>query len=168
MLIRLLFITMLLPVAIFASDGGTDIVPRTINFLIFAAILYRYIAEPIKNFFKGRSENVVKTLKSIQDKVEESKKAKEAAQKELENSKILAKTIVEDAKKEAELIVLKMKEDMKSELKLLEKYHEERKEIEKRKMVKAVVAQTVESLFSKDIQTFDNKELVNIVMKKVA
>jgi len=164
---KILFI-LLLPVVIFASEGETDIVPRTINFLIFAAILYRFIAEPIKSFFKGRSEEIVKTLKSIQEKVEESKKAKEEALKKLEESKVLAQNIIEDAKKEAELIVSKMREDMKNELNLLEKYTEERKEIEKRKMVKTIVSETVEQLFSKEIQAFDNKELVNIVMKKVA
>ena len=159
---------LLSPLALFAGEGGTDIIPRTINFLIFAAILYRYVATPIKNFFKGRREEIVTTLKSIQDKVEESKKAKEEALKKLEESKILAQTIVEDAKKEAELIVSKIENDTKNELELLEKYNHEREEIERRKMVKAVVADTVNSLFAKDIQTFDNSELVNIVMKKVA
>lgn len=159
---------LLSPLALFAGEGGTDIIPRTINFLIFAAILYRYIATPIKNFFKGRADEIVTTLKSIQEKVEESKKAKEEALKKLEESKILAKTIVEDAKKEAELIVSKIENDTKNELELLEKYNHEREEIERRKMIKAVVADTVNSLFAKDIQTFDNSELVNIVMKKVA
>ncbi len=167
MLKKILFI-LLLPVVIFAAEGKTDIIPRTINFLIFAAILYRFIAEPIKSFFKGRSEEIVNTLKSIQEKVEESKRAKEVAQKHLEESKALAENIVKDAQKEAELIVEKIKEDMQNELKLLEKYHEERKEIEKRKMVKTIVSETIEQLFSEDVQTFDNKELVNIIMKKVA
>jgi len=161
-------IILLSPLALFAGEGGTDIIPRTINFLIFAAILYRYIATPIKNFFKGRRDEIVTTLKSIQEKVEESKKAKEEALKKLEDSKILAKSIVEDAKKEAKMIVEKIENDTKNELELLEKYQKEREEIERRKMVKAVVADTVNSLFSKDIQTFDNNELVNIVMKKVA
>ena len=159
---------LLSPLALFAGEGGTDIIPRTINFLIFAAILYRYIAAPIKNFFKGRSEEIVTTLKSIQQKVEESKKAKEEALKKLEESKILAKSLIEDAKKEAELIVNKIENDTKNELELLEKYHQERQEIERRKMIKSVVADTINSLFAKDIQTFDNNELVNIVMKKVA
>ena len=159
---------LLSPLALFAGEGGTDIIPRTINFLIFAAILYRYVAAPIKNFFKGRSEEIVTTLKSIQQKVEESKKAKEEALKKLEESKILAKSIIEDAKKEAELIVNKIENDTKNELELLEKYLQERQEIEKRKMIKSVVADTINSLFAKDIQTFDNNELVNIVMKKVA
>jgi len=167
---KLLFrlILLLSPLALFAGEGGTDIVPRTINFLIFAAILYRYIATPLKNFFKGRSEEIATTLKSIQEKVEESKKVKEEALKKLEESKILAESIVEDAKKEAKLIVEKIENDTKNELELLDKYHEERQEIERRKMVKTVVAETISSLFSKDIQTFDNNELVNIVMKKVA
>ncbi len=159
---------LLSPLALFAGEGGTDIIPRTINFLIFAAILYRYVATPIKNFFDGRSKEIVTTLKSIQQKVEESKKAKEEALKKLEESKKLAKSLIEDAKKEAELIVNKIENDTKNELELLEKYHFERQEIEKRKMVKAVVAETINSLFAKDIKIFDNNELVNIVMKKVA
>ena len=167
-MLKKVLLVLLLPVMIFAAEGHTDIIPRTINFLIFAAILYRFIAEPIRNFFKGRSEEIVKTLKSIQEKVEESKRAKEEAQKHLEESKILAKNIIEDAKKEAEIIVAKIKEDLQNELELLEKYNEERKEIEKRKMVKSIVSETVEKLFSEGLQSFDNKELVNIVMKKVA
>ncbi len=166
MLLKILLL--LSPLALFANEGGPDIVPRTINFLIFAAILLRYVATPIKNFFKGRTEEIVSTLKSIQDKVEESKKAKEEALKKLEESKILAKTIVEDAKKEANLIVNKIENDTKNELELLEKYNHEREEIERRKMVKSVVSEIIGSLFAKDIQTFDNKELVNIIMKKVA
>jgi F-type H+-transporting ATPase subunit b len=161
-------VLLLSPLALFAGEGSTDIVPRTINFLIFAAILYRYVAGPLKNFFKERREEIVTTLKSIQEKVEESKKAKAEALKKLEDSKVLAKSIVEDAKKEAELITAKIKNELENELELLEKYNEERKEIERRKMVKAVVAETVNSLFKENLQTFDNSELVNIVMKKVA
>ncbi len=159
---------LLSPVILFANEGGTDIIPRTINFLIFAAILYRFIAEPLRNFFKGRSEEIVSTLKSIQEKVEESKRAKEEAAKKLEDAKIFAKNIVEDTKKEIELMTKKVEDDLANELELLEKYQEERKEIEKRKMVKSVVSEAINAMFSKELQSFDNKELVNIVMKKVA
>lgn len=168
MLVKLLLI-LIFPVAIFASGGEhTDIFPRTINFLIFAAILYRFIAEPLKNFFQQRREEIINTLNSIRDKVEESKKAKEDAVKKLEESKILAKNMIEDAKKEATLIAEKLEKDLQNDLKILEKYQEEKRNIEKRKMVKKVVAEIIESLFEKDIQTFENQELVNIVMKKVA
>ncbi len=166
MLVKLFLL--FLPVFVFAGEGSTDIIPRTINFLIFAAILYRFIADPIKNFLKGRSEGVLNLLKSIQEKVEESKNAKKVALKKLEDSKILAQNIIEDSEKEAKLMVAKINEDLENELAVLQKYHDERKDIEKRKMIKDIVAQTVESLFSKDIQTFNNKELINIVMKKVA
>jgi len=168
LLVKLLLI-LIFPVAIFASGGEhTDIFPRTINFLIFAAILYRFIAEPLKNFFQQRREEIINTLNSIRDKVEESKKAKEDAVKKLEESKILAKNMIEDAKKEATLIAEKLEKDLQNDLKILEKYQEEKRNIEKRKMVKKVVAEIIESLFEKDIQTFENQELVNIVMKKVA
>ncbi len=162
------FFILILPIALFANEGGTDIVPRTINFLIFAAILYRYVAAPLKNFFKSRSKEIVDTLQSIQEKVEESKRAKEEAEKKLEEAKVLAKTIIEDAKKEAELMVRKIEQDTINELELLDKYQEERQEIERRKMVKSIVAHTVDSLFAENLKAIDSSELVNIVMKKVA
>ncbi len=40
----------------------TDFWPRVVNFTIFAALLYYLIANPIKSFFKGRSEGISHTI----------------------------------------------------------------------------------------------------------
>ena len=43
----------LVPVALFANEGAkeTDIVQRTVNFIIFAGILWYLLADKIKAFF---------------------------------------------------------------------------------------------------------------------
>ncbi len=166
MLIKILIL--LLPAFLFAGEGHTDIIPRTINFLIFAAILYRFIAEPIKSFLKDRSNGILNLLKSIQEKVDESKKIKQDALSNLEASKVLAQNIIEDAKKEAELLVLRIQEDFENELKIMQKYYEDKQDIERRKMVKMVIAETIDSLLGEELESFNNKELINIVIKKVA
>lgn len=166
MLIKILIL--LLPAFLFAGEGHTDIIPRTINFLIFAAILYRFIAEPIKNFLKDRSNGILNLLKSIQEKVNESKKIKEEALSNLEASKVLAQNIIEDAKKEAELLALRIQEDFENELKIMQKYYEDKQDIQRRKMVKLVISETIDSLLDKELESFNNKELINIVIKKVA
>lgn len=52
---KLFFIIFLLPLYAFGASNGSgeyDIIPRTINFLIFVAILYYFVATPFKNFYK--------------------------------------------------------------------------------------------------------------------
>ena len=60
----------LAPVLLLASSaqgsGVTDIIPRTINFLIFAAILYYLIAQPAKEFYLSRKGDIANRLDSIQ------------------------------------------------------------------------------------------------------
>lgn len=73
----------LAPVALFANSQGaeTDIVQRTVNFLIFAGILWYLLADKIKAFFAERSlsiqaelDKVQDTLKASQDKVTDAQK----------------------------------------------------------------------------------------------
>ena len=54
----------LAPVSLFAVSGGTDydIVPRTVNFLIFFAILLYFVAKPAKEFYKNRISKIASRL----------------------------------------------------------------------------------------------------------
>lgn len=54
---KLFYFIFLLPLCAFGASNGSgeyDIVPRTINFLIFVAILYYFVANPFKAFYKNR------------------------------------------------------------------------------------------------------------------
>ncbi|NPA82274.1 MAG: F0F1 ATP synthase subunit B [Epsilonproteobacteria bacterium] len=169
---KLLPLLALLPILAFASggeaEGGTDIVARTLNFLIFAAILYYLIANPIKNFFKERREGIASKLEEVQKKVEETKVLKEQAQKELEEAKESAKSLIEVTKKEIELLKEKYNKDLENELALLEKTYEERMEIEGRKVVRETVKEVLDEMFKKGGVALDEKTLVNILLKKAA
>ncbi len=162
---------LLLPAFVFASGGGggeTDILPRMINFLIFAAILYRLLAEPAKNFFIGRQNRIADKLKSIQDKVKESKMRRSEAVAKVEEAKASAKSIVQTAKREAEIINDKIAEDLKIELENMMKNHNENKEIEYRKMVRNAVNEIIDEMFSEGTVALKDEDFVNIIMKKVA
>ncbi|MDN5377659.1 MAG: F-type H+-transporting ATPase subunit b [Sulfurospirillum sp.] len=165
----LLMITPALLLASGGSEGGpTDILPRTINFAIFAAIMYYLVAEPAKNFYFSRKAGIAEKLDSIQSKLKESNNAKEKAQKKVEEAKANAKSLIETSKKEAQLLSEKIIKETQNELANLDKAFQERTEIERRKMTREVVNNVLDQLFDGGSIALDKEELVTIVMKKVA
>lgn len=154
----------------FASEAGhaTDIVPRTVNFLIFAAILYYLVAEPVKNFFKNRSASIAAKLEEVQAKLKQAKEEKEKAQAELEKAKSFAKEIKEVTQKEIEILVKQIKEDGQEELANLEKSFEENIELERRKRIRAITKEVLEELFEDKDLGLDKSKFVSLIVKKVA
>ncbi|WP_281950552.1 F0F1 ATP synthase subunit B [Nitrosophilus kaiyonis] len=150
------------------GSGSTDILPRTVNFLIFAGILYYLLAEPIKNFFKGRSASIAAQLESVQAKLKETKEEMEKAEAELEKAKKQAIEIVEIAKKEGKILSDKIKDNLEEELKVLEKMHKENCELEERKMVRNLVKNILDEAFEDKNISINEKEFVNLITKKVA
>lgn len=170
---KLRYISLLLiPVFGFASSDVAqhdyDIVARTINFLIFAGILYYLIAEPVKKAYKGRINSIATRLEAIQDKLRESKAKKDEAIKAVEQAKENAKELIKTAKKEAELLVFKVEADTQNEIAYLEKSYEEQKAFEERKIIKTVVSEVLDELFTSDALKVDQNEFVNLVLKKVS
>jgi len=150
------------------SEGGTDIIPRAVNFIIFAAILYYLLADHVKAAYKGRIAGIADKLNSIQVKVKESISAKETAQAKVEEAKINAKTLIETSKKEAQLLSEKVAKDTELEISNLEKGFQDKTQIEKRRMTRDVVSSVLDEMFENDSVSLDKEELVKIVMKKVA
>ncbi len=163
---------LLLPVFSFASgeqtSEGTDIVARTVNFLIFAGILYYLIADKITAFFKTRTADIANRLTSIQDMLNASKEKKEDALNEAAQAKEKAKELIEVAKKEALLLTKKVEEDTESEILYLKKALNERMEIEEKKMTKEVVSEVIDEMFKEDKISLSNEDFLNIIKKKVA
>lgn len=150
------------------SSGSTDILPRTVNFLIFAAILYYLVAEPVKNFFKNRSAEIASKLESVQAKLKEAKQEKERAQKELENAKKLANEIIEDAKKESKLLSEKIKSSLEEELRIMEKTFNENCSLEERQVVRNVVKNILNEILEDKNISINKNEFINLIAKKVA
>ncbi|MCG3655936.1 F0F1 ATP synthase subunit B [Aliarcobacter butzleri] len=160
----------LAPVALFASQGAveTDIVQRTVNFIIFAAILWYLIVDKIKAFFANRTlsiqaelDKVQETLKASQDKVTD-------AQKKLEEARKLAAEIIESAKADIDSVKQKVTTAVDADITNLNRNLEEMMKIETSKAKKQVVAEVLEELLSSENIKLTQQELVDVVLKKVA
>jgi F-type H+-transporting ATPase subunit b len=146
----------------------TDFWPRVINFTIFASILYYLIANPIKEYFTGRSEGIANQLKEIEAKLQAAQDEQKAAQVRLEESTQKASEIVEDAKKEAEILVAKINSATESELTVMEKQLEEQISLEERKAVREAIDEVLSENISADDIAVDNSKVVEVISKKVA
>lgn len=69
---RIIILMLMISTIALASDtenAGTDIVQRTVNFLLFAGLIWYLIAEPVKNYFASRSQAIADEMKKVQDKL---------------------------------------------------------------------------------------------------
>lgn len=166
------FLVLIAPIILLASGGesggSTDIIPRTLNFLIFAAILYYYVADAAKQWYFGRKNEIANKLDSIQVKLKESHSKKEQALQKVEEAKANARALVETAKKEAVLLGEKIALEATQEIENLEKAFQDRVSIERRKMQRSIVGEILDEMFKEGSISLDNDEIVKIVNKKVA
>ncbi|UPT77011.1 F0F1 ATP synthase subunit B [Sulfurovum sp. XGS-02] len=153
----------------FAQTGReSDFWPRVINFTIFAALLYYLIANPIKNFFKGRSEDIATQLNEIEKKLQAAKDEKKEAQNRLDESKKRAEEILADAKAEAILLAEKIATANQNELALLDKQLEEKMSLEERKAAREAIDEILSENITADDIMLDEAKVVEIISKKVA
>jgi len=153
----------------FAQTGReTDFWPRVFNFVIFASLLYYLLANPIKNFFKGRTEGISSQLNEIELKLQAAKDEKKEAQNRLEESKKRAEEIIADAKAEAVILAEKIAIANQNDLAVLEKQFEEKTVLEERKSAREAIDEILsDNITSEDIM-IDEAKVVEIISKKVA
>lgn len=166
---------LLLPVFAFASasadaahDPNYDIVERVINFVIFFSILYYLAAKPLKALYNSRIDSIANRLKNAEEKLKASKAKKEDAMRRVQNAKVGAAELVEVAKKETELIRERIAKETVAELESLQKNFETGCEFESRKMSKAVVSEVLDQILDPKSLKIEQKELINIILKKVS
>ncbi|NPA66239.1 MAG: F0F1 ATP synthase subunit B [Epsilonproteobacteria bacterium] len=157
---------------VFASNGAsgaeTDIVQRTVNFLLFAGIMWYLLAKPVKEYFTGRSQSIANELQSVQDKLNESVKKKKDALAKIEEAEKQAAEILAIAKKESVLLNDSIMKQCEMDLENLEKSHEAKLELAQRKMVNSVVEEIVSELVEESSKEFSKDAMVNVILKKVA
>ena len=160
----------LAPVALLANEGAveTDIVQRTVNFLIFAGILWYLLADKIKAFFAERSLSIQSELDKVQDTLKASQDKVTDAQKKLAEAKKIATEIVEGAKADIDSVKQKVAAAVESDIANLNKNLDEMMKVEISKAKKEVVTQVLEELLSSENIKLTQDELANIVLKKVA
>lgn len=169
---KIIVTVLLLSAYLFGSDahaeGSTDIVQRTVNFLIFAGILIYVLAEPLKNYFNGRSTGIADELEKVQERLRESKRLKEAAEHKVEESMRFASELAESSKKENKILSDKILAQCEQELEVIEKQNGALMELDKRKMVRDVVNDVMNDVMSRSSETLGKEAMTEILKKKVA
>lgn len=146
----------------------TDFWPRVINFTIWVSLLYYLIANPIKNFFQGRSEGIAGQLNEIEVKLQAAKDEQKEAQLRLDESEAKASQIIEDAKSEATFLANKIAEANENELNLMGKQLDEKMLFEERKSAREAIDDILSENITNDDIMLDSDKVVDIISKKVA
>ncbi|GKT33775.1 ATP synthase, F0 complex, subunit b/b', bacterial/chloroplast like protein [Aduncisulcus paluster] len=156
--------------SLFASDAGveTDILERTVNFFIFVAIMYYLLSDKLKTFFGERTESIQSELDKVQEILKESDKKLVDAKQEVENAKKVADELISTATSEVEAIKTKIDVATEQEIASLSKSFDNKTELEVRKVKKEVVENVLNQLLSDDNIALSQKDLANIITKKVA
>ncbi|MSN96634.1 F0F1 ATP synthase subunit B [Campylobacter sp. FMV-PI01] len=167
---KIIFLCLVPMIIIASSHEGVkdfDIIPRTLNFLIFFGILFYFLKDYAQKAYKDRINLIASKLDAIQNKLNDSKSQKEQAAKDIEEARNGAARLMEVAYKEIEIIKQKTKENAQIEINNLKKSYENKKEFEAKKMTKQVVNEILNQSLDNDSMKFSQKDLVNIVYKKV-
>jgi F-type H+-transporting ATPase subunit b len=162
----------LVPAAMFAEGAAHetdyDIVQRTVNFIIFAGILWYLLADKIKAFFSERSLSIQSELDKVQETLKASENKIADAEKQLEEAKKLAAEIVEGARTDIYAIKQKVSDAIDSDIANLNKNFDEMTKVELSKAKRAIVNEVLEELLKSENINLTQEELANIVLKKVA
>lgn len=152
------------------SEAGseTDIVARTVNFLLFAVILWLLIASPVRRFFEGRSAEIADQLNRVQDRLNETREQKETARKRVDEARVFADELATATQRETELLAKQIMEVCESDLVQLEKQAEDKKALAHRRMVNDVVTAIIDEALEGGIQSLDQKKMAEIVTRKAA
>lgn len=169
---KIIVTVLLLSAYLFGSDahaeGSTDIIQRTVNFLIFAGIMVYILAEPLKNYFGGRSAAIANELEKVQERLRESKRLKEAAEHKVEEAERFAAELAESSKKENKILADKILVQCEQELEIIAKQNDVLMELEKRKMVREVVSEVMNDVMNSSNDALGKEAMTEILKKKVA
>jgi|TARA_R110002050_G_scaffold223145_1_gene358960 F-type H+-transporting ATPase subunit b len=166
----LLTLLALAPVALFANSNGaeTDIIQRTVNFVIFAGILWYLLADKIKAFFANRTLEIQSELDKVQDTLKASQSKIDEAAVKLEQAKKLAAETVELAKSEVGALKQKVADAVDHDIAQLNRNFDEKIEVETKKVQRQVVEEILEELLKSENIALSQDELASIILKKVA
>jgi F-type H+-transporting ATPase subunit b len=155
----------------FASEAGhgeTDIVQRTVNFLLFAGLVWYLVGEPAKNFFASRSQGIADEFKKAQDRLDESIALKETALAKISAAEKFAEELVVTSKKENKIINDNIMTQCELDLETLGKQNVVSKEYAQRKMIRNVVENVITETLAQSSGDFDKEAMANVILKKVA
>lgn len=143
----------------------SDFFARSVNFVIFVAIVWVLLAGRARAFFAARRERISTQLSEVQDKLKTAKNNKEQALRRLEEAKEQATEIISNAKRETYLITQKVEEQSRIDIENMLKHTQSLMEFEQKRMEKQVVDEVLTEVFAQN--KLNTQEYVNILQKKV-
>jgi F-type H+-transporting ATPase subunit b len=162
------------------GHGGVDsaklqeLLWRTVNFVIFAAVLIKLAAKPVKKLFAQRSEEVATTLEELEAKQTEAEKAIQAAESRLAEVAQAREKIIQQYMAEGELEKAKILEKANlvaeriKEMAALTIQQETKKASQNlREEVVGVATQMATDMIKKKATYADQQGLVEEYLKKV-
>lgn len=150
------------------ADVELDIFWRTINFFIFAALVFWLFKGMAAKFFGDRTASIVAALEKAQERAREARLQRENAQSLLDEAKTTAQGIVSLAQEEAVNLAARIAERAQEDIKVLNKLKEESKIVAENKLVRTVVASTLGDILSADDFLSDQETIVDNLIKRVA
>jgi F-type H+-transporting ATPase subunit b len=151
-----------------AEGGGTDIIQRTVNFLLFFGLVWYLVAEPAKNYFAARSQGISDELQKVQDKLSESVSLKKEALTKISDAEKFAEELVTVSKRENKIINDNIMLQCEADLETIAKQNTSLMEFEQRKMVRTVVQDVLSEVLSQSSDSFDKEAMASVILKKVA
>lgn len=162
-----MFRIMLILSPTFLLAAETDILPRTVNFIIFAVLMYYWTAKHFKNLYKSRIELISNRLGSIEQQLNEAKKNKDDAIKKIEKANKDADEMVSLAKIQAKSLSESIKRDAELEVENLIKYYSDQKLFEERRAKLEIIDELVDEMINSNLN-LSQDELLNIVSKRIS
>ena len=168
---RILVLILMISTYAFASEAGhgeSDIVQRTVNFLLFAGLVWYLVGEPAKAYFASRSQGIADELKKVQDKLGETISLKKEALAKISDAEKFAEELAVTVKKENKIINDNIMAQCESDLETLTKHGVTTRDYAQRKMVRGVVEDVITETLAQSSGDFDKEAMANVILKKVA
>ncbi len=162
------FLILLSPLCATGLDiSQTDIIERSLNFLLFAGILWYFLAKKLRSFLHSKSLEISKRLEEIQAQLKVSKENKKKLLKELEQAKEKAESIISDANKEAYTITQKYELQTKMDVENLIKNSKALMDLEVKKIKRELVESVFKDLRESKKVPFNAQDCVNILKQRL-
>ncbi|WP_120949614.1 F0F1 ATP synthase subunit B [Helicobacter pylori] len=162
------FLILLSPLCATGLDiSQTDIIERSLNFLLFAGILWYFLAKKLRSFLRSKSLEISKRLEEIQAQLKVSKENKKKLLKELEQAKEKAELIISDANKEAYTITQKYELQTKMDVENLIKNSKALMDLEVKKIKRELVESVFKDLRESKKVPFNAQDCVNILKQRL-
>ncbi|MGL2685554.1 F0F1 ATP synthase subunit B [Helicobacter pylori] len=162
------FLILLSPLCATGLDiSQTDIIERSLNFLLFVGILWYFLAKRLRSFLHSKSLEISKRLEEIQAQLKVSKEHKKKLLKELEQAKEKAELIISDANKEAYTITQKYELQTKIDVENLIKNSKALMDLEVKKIKRELVESVFKDLRESKKVSFNTQDCVNILKQRL-